>query len=264
MAAPGANATGVAEPAKPPADTDETDDDGWEFELEMNFSSAYVWRGLNQLGQGSQRHSPGVFLPGFTATRGMWTFGWAAASQLTGKTMANNVRAGPGLEQFLYTELERTLAGDFLWHAGLMLYTAPGAREESAGADQAAALEPMLGISWGKGFKPFFKVHFFSGIQEALRDGNYVYFNVGGAYERKLAAKWNLNLETEGGFKWLYSDEMMGDNRLDIQGTVSLDHAFSGELTLRALAGIAWTNLEGKSFADELAFWVGTMLVIAW
>ena len=53
-AAPGPNPVVGAEAEEPEA---------WETSLEMNFATAYVWRGLNLLGQGNQRYSPGVFLP---------------------------------------------------------------------------------------------------------------------------------------------------------------------------------------------------------
>jgi hypothetical protein len=45
--------TGDATPVKAPAAAPEEEKaDGWEKSFEMNFASAYVWRGLNLLGQG--------------------------------------------------------------------------------------------------------------------------------------------------------------------------------------------------------------------
>lgn len=251
---------GAAEPEAGEKDEPEA----WETSLEMNFATAYVWRGLNLLGQGNQRYSPGVFLPGVSTTKGIWTIGYSGLYQLGGKNLASNMDAAAGAETDLYVEVEKTLKGDLAWTASFTTYFFPASKTAESGADRSLYAEPSLGITWDRYFSPFFKVHWFHGVQSALADYDYVYFNVGGSRDVKLAQKLTLKLAGEGGWKWFVGDDTVEDNAWDVQLGVSVEFAFSDELTLTAGAGAAWSNFAGQSFADEMAPWLAAGACVTW
>ena len=257
--------TADATPVKAPAaDPGEENSDGWENSLETNFASAYVWRGLNLLGQGNQHYSPGVFLPGFSTTRGIWTIGWVAAFQLSGKNLAGNVDAASGMEQDFYAQVEKTLTGDFSWTASLTAYGFPASKKAESGADRSLYVEPSVGITWGKMFNPFVKLHWFHGVQSALADFDYVYFNVGGSRDVELAKKLTLKLAGEGGMKWFVGDDTVEDNVWDIQLGAVLEYAATGEITLKGGLGTAWSNFTGVKPLDEATAWISGGVCISW
>jgi hypothetical protein len=238
--------------------------EAWEHSWEMNFATASVWRGLNQLGQGNQHYSPGVFVPGFSSTKGGWTLGWEAAIQLGGKNRTSNTDQGADLEHDFYLEYEKTLVGDLSWVAAFTAYTYPAAKKADAGAEHASFAEPGLGLTWDKYFSPFFKIHWFHGVQSALADYDYVYFNLGGSRDVKLAQKLTLKLASEGGWKWFTGDDSVTDNAWDVQVTAGLEWSAADELTLTLQAGAAWSNFAGKTFADEATAWLVAGACVSW
>jgi len=256
--------TSDAKTAPAPAGAETEEPEAWETSLEMNFATAYVWRGLNLLGQGNQRYSPGVFLPGLSTTKGIWTIGYSGLYQLGGKNLASNMDAAAGAETDLYVEVEKTLTGDFSWTASFTTYFFPASKKAASGADRSLYAEPSLGLTWGKYFSPFLKIHWFHGVQSALADYDYVYFNVGGSKDVELAKKLTLKLASEGGWKWFTSDDTVTDNAWDVQATAALEWATSGELTLTLQAGAAWSNFVDKSFADEATAWLLAGACITW
>lgn len=250
---------------KPAVAAEEKDEpEAWESSLEFNFATAYVWRGLNLLGQGNQRYSPGVFLPGLSTTKGIWTLGYSGAFQLGGKNLVSNLDAAAGAESDLYVEVEKTLTGDFSWTASLTTYFFPASKKAESGADRSLYAEPSLGLTWGKYFSPFFKVHWFHGVQSALADYDYVYFNVGGSREVKLVKKLTLKLAGEGGWKWFIGDDTVTDNAWDVQATATLEWSAADELTLQLQAGTAWSNFADKSLADEATAWLVAGACVSW
>ncbi len=260
---------GAAEPAAPagaaePEAGEMDESEAWETSLEFNFASAYIWRGLNLLGQGNQRYSPGVFLPGLSTTKGIWTIGYSGAFQLAGKNLASNMDAAAGAESDLYVEVEKTLTGDLSWTASLTSYFFPASKKAESGADRSLYAEPSLGLTWGKYFSPFFKIHWFHGVQSALADYDYVYFNVGGSRDVKLAQKLTLKLASEGGWKWFTGDDTVTDNAWDVQATAGLEWSAADELTLTLQAGAAWSNFAEKTFADEATAWLVAGACVTW
>lgn len=252
-------------PAKAPAaDAEEEKSEGWEKSFEMNFASAYVWRGLNLLGQGNQHYSPGVFLPGVEATRGIWTIGWVAAFQLGGRNVASNVDGAAGMEQDFYVQVEKTLTGDFSWTASLTAYGFPASKEAESGADRSLYAEPSVGITWARKFNPFVKIHWFHGVQSALSDFDYVYFNVGGSRDVKLPGKLTLKLAGEGGMKWFFPDDTVKDNVWDIQLGAVLEYAATDEISLTGGLGTAWSNFAGVKPMDEATAWLAGGICISW
>jgi len=254
-------------PEKAPAAAAEPEKDAaqaWEHSLEANFGTAYVWRGLNLLGQGNQHYSPGVFMPGFSTTKGIWTLGWVGAFQLSGKNLASNVDGAAGLEHDVYVQVEKPLVGDLSWSASLTAYGFPASKEEASGADRSLYVEPSVGVSWGKLINPFFKIHWFHGVQSALADFDYVYLNVGGSRDVELTSKATLKLAGEGGMKVFTGDDTVEDNVWDVQLGAVVEYAATDELTLKGGALFAWSNFAGKKLADEATAWLVAGVCLSW
>ncbi len=264
MAAADEKGASLAPKDASPAAEGEDADAAWEFSSENALASAYVWRGLNLLGEGDQQYSPGVLMPGFSATRGIWTLGWAAALQLGGENLGRNVDAAAGMEQDVYVQVEKEGPRGLAFSGGLTLYAFPASRKPAAGADRAAWVEPAAGVSWDWKVQWTFKVFWFHGIQEGVQAGDYVYGYAAAFREWTPVSGWTLRLSIEGGRKWYTRDASLSDNAWDVQAGASAKRAFSESLFLGLQASAAWSNFSGKSLSQELAYWGVFTLGLAW
>lgn len=241
----------------------ETKDASWEYAYEVSVGSAYVWRGLNLLGEGNQHYSPGVYMPSFFASRGAFSLGWASALQLGGANLGRNVDAAAGMEQDFYVEAEKEWKHGLSILAAATLYGFPASRKKAAGADRAAYVEPGAGLKWDWKINCSLKVFWFHGIQETLQTGDYAYLYASASKEWEPVARWTLKLHLEGGRKW-YLQEDMSDNMWDVQLNASAKRAVSDSLTLGVQASAAWSNFAGKSALQETALWALATLSLSW
>lgn len=242
--------------------TDETQTDvGWEYTYETSVASAYVWRGLNLLGEGNQHYSPGVYFPSFSTTYGIWTLGWSAALQMSGANFGRNVTAAAGMEQDGYVQVEKEWKYNLSWTAVTSIYGFPASRKEIAGANHAAYIEPGLGVSGAWKINWSLKVFWFHGLQIHSEDYAYVYACTSKEWDSTL--RWMFKLQLEGGHKWYFNDTN-SDNVWDVQLLASVKRIFSNHVACGLQAAVTWSNFAGKSFVQETVLWTMTTLSLSW
>ncbi|MBI5489617.1 MAG: hypothetical protein HY905_19950 [Deltaproteobacteria bacterium] len=233
------------------------------FSADVELSTAYVFRGLNVFGdRQSDAHglvAPSFLLgfPGPALTVGFWT-GW----QWSGDNTAHKLHAGAGGEVDLCLTWDTAFLDDSLALAATLLwYFYPAATEEDAGAAMPSYLEPTVLLTWSGAVDLSFKTLYSAGVQDALDYYRYLYFRPSVSRTVDIGAAGSMSFELGVGYKLFHGHPAAdGSNVWDVQ----LDWRWAIPLTdavyLQPAFHVAWTNLGGVAFADELVYWAGANL----
>jgi hypothetical protein len=254
-----------------------TGDESAGVNIELQFATAYVFRGQNVF-QSSSQHDPYFLLaPGISwavADSGV-TIGYWSAYQVNGNNIKDNIDAALGVEQDLYVSYDLELPYDLALALSFMGYLYPAADPDVAGATMPTYLEPGVSFTYSPGIDLGIAVSYLAGVQEAesIADYRYLYLNpsVGKTFE--LSDEIGLELRAGYGFKYFNSGNEGRDNIHDVLVSAALPVNPGGGIAY-ATPGLAaaWTNIEDvfdeetgeldeeKSFGDGFVVWASLAL----
>ncbi len=232
--------------AEAPAAQDDDDTDR-EFQFALDYASAYVFRGENVFKENSQADENGVAQPRF-----IWmppgtgfSMGYAAAYQLNGGNLRQNLRDGVSGEQDLFFDYDYkpvrhlTISGEVAMWAFPVSPDVPLFFEGSVEARWVGPVE--LGL--------------YAGYLFAARTGSFSddHFYLSPHIERsfELHEKVELTTRFSAGWKFFKMKPLpLKTNALDLLLTETLSYSLSDAITIAAKVGLAWTNLEPELDAE--------------
>jgi uncharacterized protein (TIGR02001 family) len=244
-----------------PAAAAAEESDGVGINIDVGFATSYVFRGWNVFQSGAQRDQHMLLAPGIAwsiAGTGL-TIGYWGAYQISGENISDNNDAALGLEQDLYAAYEWGISDSVTLQLGATAYLYPAASEKITGATCPAFLEPKLGIVWSGPLDLGLSFSYMAGLQDepAIRGIGYLYMNPYLGKSFSFGDTVGLDLALGYGFKIFQGGYEDADNAHDVTFTAALPIYPVSWFYLKPGVGLAWTNIAGKGFADELAFWAG-------
>jgi hypothetical protein len=223
------------------------------FTAGVGVASAYVFRGLNLLQATSQRDQHAVVQPSLTYDV-PWVEGlslsYFASYQVAGSNRAEMVAAGSGDEQDLTVAFSRPI-GDVEVSASIAAYVYPFADREVAGTDAPTYLEPMAGVTWATAVDLGLAASLMTGLQDAIRPSTYLYLNPTVGRSFQLADAVSLDAGAGYGFKL----QRATDNVHDVAVNLGLTFVPAARLDVTPGVHWAWTDIEGRAFADQQVVW---------
>lgn len=226
----------------------EKKDPGIGLNLDLGFSTHYVFRGINLFMKDEQLDPHTLLAPSVTwtvADTGL-TLGWWAAFQLNGN-VRENIDDGEGLEQDLFATYEYGLTESVALGFQIYGYFYPFA------VDPYVWLEPGASITWSTAVDVKLAVTYMAGLQDATYEESYLYVSPSVCRSFELNEPLTLELEASLGYKaWFLADQMFADNTFDIGIKTGLAWAVSKTFYVTPAVGFAWTNLAGLSLGDEI------------
>jgi hypothetical protein len=233
--------------AAAPLSADEDEEPDREFELGLEYASAYVFRGENVFKEHDQNEQKMVALPRF-----VWTppdaglsLGYSAAYQLTGDNIGRNIDDGIGAEQDLFIDYDVKVVRHFAISTELAMWAFPAAAsfplffEGSAEANYTGPIE----------------VGFYAGYLFAAREGplsqDHLYLSP--HIEKTFALHESLDLTTRVSAGWKLfklKPSPVQSYSFDVLITETLSYSVNDALTLGAKVGLAWANLEPQEDPD--------------
>jgi hypothetical protein len=230
-----------------PLAPDEDEEPDREFELGLEYASAYVFRGENVFKEHDQNEQKMVAQPRF-----VWTppdaglsLGYASAWQLTGDNIGTNIDDGVGAEQDLFIDYDVKVARHLSISTELAMLAYPAAPsfplffEGSAEANYTGPIEVGLYVGY-----------LFAARQGPLsQDHLYLSPHI----EKTFALHESLDLTTRvsGGWKlFKLKPSPIRSYSFDVLVTETLTYSVNDTLTLGAKVGLAWANLEPQEDPD--------------
>jgi hypothetical protein len=226
-------------------DADESEPPGQpELEFSMEYASAYVFRGYNVFQVEHQNEQRWVQRPRF-----IWappgtnlSIGYAAANQLTGDNLVDNVAAGVGAEQALFAEYDFTPKARLGLSTELAVIAFPWANP-----NVAETTVPLF-VSISTELRYLHSLYLYAGYLRGVRQGpfgeDHLYLNPSVEKRFDLGPRFELELQVGAGIKVFQLDVgMIRDNMFDVLANATLYYALSDILYVAAKLGWAWTNL---------------------
>jgi hypothetical protein len=233
--------------ATPPPTPDEDEEPDREFEVGLEYASAYVFRGENVFKEQAQSEQKMVALPRF-----VWTppdaglsLGYSSAWQISGDNIGRNIDDGTGAEQDLFIDYDIKVVRHFTISTELTMWAYPAARsfplffEGSAEANYTGPIE----------------VGFYVGYLFSARPGplseDHLYLSP--HVEKTFALTDGLDLTTRVSAGWkLFKLKPfpLQSYSFDVLATETLSYSVNDTLTLGAKVGLAWANLEPQADPD--------------
>jgi hypothetical protein len=246
-----------ARASEAPAPVEESDK--WGVNIDLGFSTLYIFRGLNLFQGGSNRDPHLALMPSgtwsvFDTGLSITLFG---AYQLNGNVQ-ENIDVGLGAEQDLiisYTHAlpaDLTITGTFVW------YLYPFADEEQAGGTLPSYLEPIVDLVWGGPVDAGLQLAYNAGVQEALADFRYLYIAPKVARSFEFAGgDGSVDLAFSVGFKLFTQGELTRDNSYDMLLSAAVAVPVGNSGYLKPSFNLGWTNLADLGVDEEIIFWFG-------
>lgn len=241
-------------------DWDDDDDHGTLLNVDLEATSAYVWRGINMFGE-DQNTQTFALLPSLTAVFGDFSLGYWGAYQLSGDNKSANVDVGRGGESDFVLKVSGPL-GDDLSAAAMLTYRFyPFADAEVAGVDTPMYIEPGAGISYLAGADLGLYVGYYRGLQSATEPNSFVYINPSIGKTFDLDDNLGLALALSGGYKAYTEDPAVEDRVLDLALNASIAFPF-GDTYVTPQIHLAYVTRDEEvipdpEFADSFIAWVG-------
>ncbi|MBN2723266.1 MAG: hypothetical protein JXR95_04250 [Deltaproteobacteria bacterium] len=221
--------------------------------LEVTFSSAYVFRGYNIFQKDSQMNQYGLVAPGLSYTfpdTGL-SFGYWGAFQLNGDNKSINSDVGLNLESDFYLSYSRKVTNKLYVKGILTSYVYFFAKDS-----RPTWVEPgVIAYSNLDVVRASIGFYYLLGTQEYIRDAGYLYINPSVSKHFKMGKK-PVNLTLGYGYKH-YSDGNEGmsnvhDLLLTVDTFIQLPLIY-----IRPGIGVAWTNIEApdSTFSDGFVVW---------
>lgn len=254
-------------PTAPPTDR-VTGDDDWDdddlddtlLNVDLEASSAYVWRGINMFGEDQNTQTFAV-LPSLTLVFGDFSLGYWGAYQLSGDNKSANVDGGRGGESDLVFKVSGPLGEDLSASAMLTYRFYPFADAEVAGVDTPMYIEPGAGISYLAGADLGLYVGYYRGLQAVTEPASFVYINPSIGKTFALDDDLGLALALSGGYKAYTEDPPVEDRVFDLALNASIAFPF-GDTYLTPQIHLAYVTrddevIEDPEFSDSFIAWVG-------
>ncbi len=228
----------------PPVDTGaesdipvEEEESSVAINIDVEASSAYVWRGASVWGpaQGDQAFT--VF-PGLSATFADVTLGYWSAYQLSGDNAGDNVDNALGAEQDLYAGYDGAIGDDMSYSIYATYYFYPMA------TDYAHFIEPALGFGYSTAVDLGLGLSYFKGIDDAADGLSHIYINPSVGKDIPLTDELALSLGASFGYKILTHElAEQGNNDIDVGLNASMAIPLGDMYIAPGLHG-AWSNWE--------------------
>ena len=254
-------------PTAPPTDRGTRDDD-WDdddvpgslLNVDLEASSAYVWRGINMFGEDQNTQTFALF-PSLTATFGDFSIGYWGAYQLSGDNKSANVDGGIGGESDLVLKVSGPLGEDLSAAAMLTYRFYPFADAEVAGVDTPMYIEPGAGISYLAGADLGLYIGYYRGLQAVTEPASFVYINPSIGKTFALDDNLGLALALSGGYKAYTEDPPAEDRALDLALNASIAFPF-GDTYITPQIHLAYVTRDEEvipdpEFSDSFIAWVG-------
>jgi hypothetical protein len=239
-----------------------------ELELSVELLSAYVFRGYNVFQAERQSEQKWVQRPRilWTAPGTGFSLGYAAANQISGDNLVDNVAAGLGAEQDLFVGYDFKRRSRWGLGTELAVVGYPAAEKSLVGTAVpvyvSVAAEPRYRHNL------YLFLGYLRGFRHGPIDGSQAYINP--RFEKRIAFGDDMEMELQVGvgMKILQADlGVVADNVFDALATATLYYALNDVFYVGAKMGWAWTNLRPRrdpdtgqtinpGFADEyVPFW---------
>jgi hypothetical protein len=233
------------------------------FAADLEFSTAYVFRGLNLFGE-KQADANGLLAPMLAITvpaLGL-TIGHWSAWQWSGNNIDANLRSGTGAEIDLWVGYDTTFLDDTLALSAMLLwYFYPAAVEEDAGTSLPAYVEPTVSLTWSGPVDLTLLVLYSAGVQDVFADSRYLYLRPSIGYSIDFGDTGSFDFELGFGYKLFHQDPVAtADNVWDVQLDWAWNIGLGESGYLQPALHVAWTNLDGVVFTDEFVVWTGINL----
>ncbi|MBM4319724.1 MAG: hypothetical protein FJ125_07140 [Deltaproteobacteria bacterium] len=253
-----ADTAGAPAPTGAEGKAEEAEEGGLGLNIDLGFATAYLWRGANLFMTEAQGDQNMMLAPGVTYTlgeSGLWV-GWWSAWQVSGSGIQEYIDAGTGAEQDLMVGYSHELSDSLGLAAGLTWYFYPLAEKEAAGTSTPSYLEPNVGLRWAGPLELGLTVAYYHGLQEELSAYRHLYLNPSAG--RSFALGERVELQTNLGFGYkVFNEGEVEDNIYDVLLKVALPISLPADLYATPSLLLAWTNLGGSDFADELSYALG-------
>lgn len=253
-------------PTAPPADTwRETERPrygatGKLLNIDLEGSSAYVWRGINKFGESQNTQAFSMF-PSLTATFGGFSLGYWGAFQLSGDNKSELVDTGVGAENDFILKYSAWLQHNLALSASLTYFTFPFADEDAAGTSTPMYLEPGAGISYLTGADLGLYIGYYRGLQSVTEPASFLYINPSIGKTFHVNEDIGLALGLSAGYKVFTNDPPNEDRAFDLALTVSAAIPFSDVYITPQLHAAYVTRddeaVPDAGFGDSFVAWAG-------
>ena len=251
-----ATADTAAKPDGAKPDGAKADDAGLGLNVDLQLSSAYVFRGLNVFQKDGQMNQNMLAAPGVTWTVGKTgiSVGYWGAFQLTGDNRSANTDNAVNMEQDLWVSYEKKLSEKLTVKGLATFYILPFA--DLPDISVPTWVEPMASATYDLGMATAgLAIAYFMGLQSDLRDFSYLYVNPTLEKSIKVLNK-EVSFKVGYGYKQFKEGNDHMSNVHDLLFTVGTSFTV-GPVYLKPGIGVAWTNIEGADSAlnDGLVVW---------
>jgi len=225
--------------------------------LDLEISSSYIFRGLNLFMEDSNLDQNILLAPSVTwyPFDEKFSIAYWGGYQISGSNIRDNIKNGVGLEQDLVLKYDDiSIWNNLTFSPSINFYIYPFADSNVAGTSVPTYFDPIFAFNYQTTFlKLGFNLTYYVGLEEAIRDSTYVYFNPTVSKEFTFEGDITLEILSGFGYKLYHKRSLMKDNVYDIFASSVLEIRLSKKVYLKPHLDIAWTNLEGKGISDEIA-----------
>jgi hypothetical protein len=228
--------------------------------IDVEGSSAYVWRGTNIFGADQNTQAFSVF-PSVTATMGPLSLGYWGAFQLSGDNKSALVDRGVGAENDFILKYSGWLNDKLTYSAMLTYWVYPFANEEAAGTATPMYIEPGAGISYLTGADLGLYVGYYRALQTVNEPASFVYINPSVGKTFRLRNGIGFAFDVSAGYKIFTDDPPTKDRALDLGLHVSAAIPFNNMYITPQLHAAYVTRDEAAvpnaGFSDSFVAWAG-------
>jgi hypothetical protein len=228
--------------------------------IDVEGSSAYVWRGTNVFGADQNTQALSVF-PSVTATLGALSLGYWGAFQLSGDNKSALVDRGVGAENDFVLKYSGWLNDKLTYSAMLTYWVYPFANEEAAGTATPMYIEPGAGISYLTGADLGLYVGYYRALQTVNEPASFVYINPSVGKTFRFRNGIGFALDFSAGYKIFTDDPPNQDRALDLGLHVSAAIPFNNMYITPQLHAAYVTRDEAAvpnpEFRDSFIAWAG-------
>ena len=226
--------------------------------IDVNSSSAYIFRGYNLFQEEKQSDQNGMIAPSLS-----WSIGdtglsvtYFSAYQLNGDNIEAGIDGGVGHEQDLNVTQSISLNDKTTLSMGIWAYTYPSASKSVSGTSNPTYLEPTIGISYNTVVTLGANIAYFRGLQEEIKDYSYTYLNTSVAKSLPLTKTVSFESALSVGYKYFDNQDVNVDKEYDSLLTLATPISYGNNGYIKPQIGVAWTNIDDTDTSDELAYYV--------
>lgn len=228
--------------------------------IDVEASSAYVWRGVNVFGAEQNTQAFSIF-PSIAATFGAVTLGYWGAFQLSGDNKSDLVDSGVGAENDFVLKYSGSLDNGLAYSAMLTYWIYPFADEAVTGTATPMYIEPGVGISYLAGADLGLYVGYYRGLQAVTEPASFVYINPSIGKTFRLNSDIGFALGLSAGYKAFTDDPPTQDRAFDLGLHLSAAIPFDDMYITPQLHASYVTRddeaVPNAEFSDSFVAWAG-------